>query len=186
MSATRPGQSVLLLQDVAAVLEARSCEYAVIGAMAAAVYGSVRATVDADALVSVSQSALAGLEKSLRKAGLEVELRRGDAEDPIPALLAINDRHGNRVDLLAGLRGLDPDALKRAITLTLSGRPLRIIGREDFIAMKCFAGSPLDLADAEEAIRSAPTPLDLDLVRRLARRFGRSAADAFEGLPLGS
>lgn len=186
MSATRPGQSVLLLQDVAALLDAGDCEYAVIGAMAAAVYGSVRATVDADALVSVSQAKLSGLQKSLRKAGLEVELRRGDPEDPIPALLAISDRHGNRVDLLAGLRGLDPDALGRAITLTLSGRPLRIIGREDFIAMKCFAGGPQDLVDAGEAIRSALTPVDLDLVRRLARRFGRAAADAFEGLQLRS
>ena len=28
---------------------------------------------------------------------------------------------------------------------------LRIVGREDFIAMKCFAGSPQDLLDARSA-----------------------------------
>lgn len=180
MSATGPGQSVLLLLDVAALLDEKGIDYGAIGALAASVYGTVRATVDADAIASVSRAKLGDLEKSLRKAGLKAELRRGDPDDPIPALLAISDRHGNRVDLLAGLRGLDPDAFKRTITLSLSGAPLRIIGREDFIAMKCFAGGPQDLADAEEAIRSANSPVDLDLVRRLARRFGRPAADALE------
>jgi len=180
MSATGPGQSVLLLLDVAALLGEKGIDYAAIGALAASVYGTVRATVDADAIVSVPRAKLGDLEKSLRKSGFKADLRRGDPEDPIPALLAISDRHGNRVDLIAGLRGLDPEAFGRAITLTLSGSPLRIIGREDFISMKCFAGGPQDLADADEAYRSANAPIDIDLVRRLARRFGRPAADALE------
>jgi predicted nucleotidyltransferase len=183
VSATGPGQSVLLLLEVATLLEEKGIGYGAIGALAASVYGTVRASAGADALVSVSGSKLVDLEKTLRKGGLKAELRRGDPEDPIPALLTISDRHGNRVDLLAGLRGLDPDAFNRTITLTLSGMPLRIIGREDFIAMKCFAGGPQDLADADEAIRSANSPIDLDLVRRLSRRFGRPAADALERLP---
>ncbi|MGH8223498.1 MAG: hypothetical protein ACREQZ_11050 [Woeseiaceae bacterium] len=182
MSATGPGQSVLLMLEVAALLEKKGIAYGVIGALAASVYGTVRATADADALVSVSRSKLVDFEKSLRKSGLKTELRRGDPEDPIPALLAISDRHGNRVDLLVGLRGIDADAFNRTVTLTLTGKPLRIMGREDFIAMKCFAGGLQDLVDAQEAISSANPPVDLDLVRRLARRFGRPAADALERL----
>ncbi|MGH8252061.1 MAG: hypothetical protein ACREVI_15445 [Steroidobacteraceae bacterium] len=57
---------------------------------------------------------------------------------------------------------------------------MRIIGREDFIAMKCFAGGAQDIADAQEAMRSADPPIDLDLVRRITRRFGRPAADVLE------
>ncbi|MGH8304676.1 MAG: hypothetical protein ACRETG_03620, partial [Steroidobacteraceae bacterium] len=38
---------------------------------------------------------------------------------------------------------------------------LRVIGREDFIAMKTFAGDPKDLADARSAIRVAGDALDL-------------------------
>jgi len=57
---------------------------------------------------------------------------------------------------------------------------LRIIGREDFIAMKCFAGGPQDILDAQSAYRSAQGPVDLDLLRRVARRFGRDAADNLE------
>jgi hypothetical protein len=116
MSATGPGQSLLLLLDVVAHLEKQGIAYAVVGALAASVYGTVRATTDADALVSVSRKKIAALEKSLRKAGLEADLRFGASDDPIPSMLAISDR--------------------------FAGTMLRIIGREDFIAMKCFAGGP--------------------------------------------
>lgn len=182
MSATGPGQSLLLLLDVVALLNEQGIEYGVVGALAASVYGTVRATTDADALVSVLPSKLAGLEKILRKAGLTVELRRGDSDDPIPALFVISDQFGNRVDLLGGLRGLDPEAFERTIGVAFSRTTLRIIGREDFIAMKCFAGGPQDIADAQEAIRAADAPIDWDLVRRIARRFGRPAADVLERL----
>jgi hypothetical protein len=109
-------------------------------------------------------------------------LRRGDADDPIPALLSVNDRHDNRVDLLAGLRGLDRLALSRSITVDFLGSSLRIIGREDFIAMKCFAGGPQDITDAVQALKIVSQPLDLALLRRATRRFGRPAADVLEKL----
>ena len=182
MSATGPGQSLLLLLDVVAVLDEQDIEYAVVGALAAAVHGTVRATTDADALVSASPAKLTGLEKNLRKAGLVAGLRRGHSDDPIPALLAISDKFGNRVDLLGGLRGLDPDAFERTIAVPFSGTTLRIIGREDFIAMKCFAGGPLDIADAQDAMKVADRPIDLDLLRCITRRFGRPAADVLESL----
>lgn len=94
-----PGQSALLLLDVAAVLADEEIDYAVIGAMAASVHGSIRATTDADALVSVSASKLARLQRAFKKAGFATDLRHGDADDPIAALLAVADKHGNRVDL---------------------------------------------------------------------------------------
>jgi len=182
MKARRPGQSPLLLLDVAAVIDKQGIDYVVIGAMAAAVYGPIRATIDADALISVGLAKLKQLQGALKRAGLRADLRQGDAEDPIPALLAVTDKHGNRVDILAGLRGLDSNAFARAIEVPLQGSPLRIVGREDFIAMKCFAGSQKDIADARDVLRSAKAPIDIDLVRRLSMRFGRSAADALDQL----
>jgi hypothetical protein len=47
--------------------------------------------------------------------------------------------------------------------------------------MKCFAGGPQDMEDARIALRTAEQ-LDLDLLRKVARRFGRSAADALESI----
>jgi predicted nucleotidyltransferase len=180
MRTRRAGQSALLLLDAIAVLRSKTIEYAVIGAMAASVHGSLRATADADALLSVTASKLANLSRAFKKAGFETELRRGDADDPIPAMLIIRDTHGNRVDLLGGLRGLDPDVFSRAVDVPFSGDTLRVVGREDFIAMKCFAGGPQDVADALLALKSAQAPVDHGLLRRVTRRFGRAAADVLE------
>lgn len=182
MKARAPGQSALLLLEVVRVLSKENIDYAVVGALAAAVHGSIRATTDADALLSVTLPKLGKLEKLLRKAGFMTELRRGDAEDPIPALLEVSDQHGNRVDLLGGLRGLDPNAFSRAITVPFQGVSLRVIGREDFIAMKCFAGGPQDIADARAALKNPNDHVDVDLLRRATRRLGRVAADVLEHL----
>jgi predicted nucleotidyltransferase len=172
----------LLLLDVAQVLVNEKVDYAVVGAMAAAVHGAIRATTDADALLWITLSRLGPLEKVFSKAGFISELRRGDAEDPIPALLVLSDHHDNRVDLLAGLRGLDPEAFSRLITVPFQGDSVRVIGREDFIAMKCFAGGPLDLVDARVALKARNEQVDIELLRRITRRFGRAAADALEAL----
>jgi hypothetical protein len=182
MRARAAGHSALLLLDVVDVLVATKIPYAVVGALAAALHGSIRATTDADALISLSLLGLGKLERSLRKAGFTTELHRGDESDPIPALLAVTDRFGNRVDLIGGLRGLDPRAFDRVVSVPFQGSVLKVAGREDFIAMKCFAGGPQDLLDAERALRAADAPIDIDLLRRTTRRFGRAAADVLETL----
>lgn len=180
MRARTIGQSPLLLLDVIEVLRREDIDYAVVGALAAAVYGTIRASADADALVSLSLARLTALSRALKRAGFDVQLRRGDADDPIPAMLVVTDQHGNRVDLLGGLRGLDPQVLARTTEIPFSGETIRVVSREDFIAMKCFAGGPQDLEDARVALGTSGETLDLDLLRRVTRRFGRGAADALE------
>jgi hypothetical protein len=153
-----------------------------IGAVAAAVHGEIRATTDADAVLSISHQQLNALRTAFTRAGFQTELRVGDDGDPIPAMLILKDTHENTVELLAGIRGLDPDAFSRTITVPFQGDTLRMIGREDFIAMKCYAGGPHDMADARAALSSRDAATDLDLVRRLTRRFGREASDVLEHL----
>lgn len=182
MGTEGPGQSALLMLGVAARLNAAGIDYAVVGAMAAAVHGVVRASLDADAVVSAQLQDIAALKQLLATPELKVESRVGEADDPIGALLAVTDAYGNRVDLLIGLRGLDPGAFSRAQEVNLNGQPLRVIGREDFIATKAFAGSALDLSDARQAIAVDRNSLDLELLRRLAGRFGTDAASRVEAL----
>jgi hypothetical protein len=62
------GQSALLLLDAIEVLAREQINYAVIGAMAASIHGVVRASVDADAvlsLISKKPSDLENLDKLL-------------------------------------------------------------------------------------------------------------------------
>jgi hypothetical protein len=134
--------------DVADLLAAKHIRYAVVRAMAAAVHGVVRASLDADAVVGMQVREARGLLQAFIDAGYEAELRVGDVDDPIPALLEVRDRHRNRVDLLIGLRGMDPEALNRTRQVALAGATLQVAGREDFVAIKAFAGGPVDLADA--------------------------------------
>jgi predicted nucleotidyltransferase len=182
MRSSAPGQSALLMADVAEILASRGVRYAVIGAMAAAVHGVVRASLDADAVVALQIREAQALQQALIEDGYAATLRIGDVDDPIPGLLEIKDRHGNRVDLLLGLRGMDPDLLSRTRQVSLAEAVLDIVGREDFIAMKAFAGGPVDLADARAVIELDRESLDLELLRRLAQRFGRDATRVLEEL----
>jgi hypothetical protein len=174
------GQSALLFLDVAEIVQRENVAYAVIGAFALSVHGTIRGTMDVDAVVYTSPRELANLRATFDRAGFRTKLRRGDSDDPIPAMLELRDDYGNQVELLGGLRGLDPEVFSRTVEVPLRGVSLRIVGREDFIAMKCFAGGPQDILDARSAYRSAQGPIDLDLLRTVTRRFGRDAADKLE------
>jgi hypothetical protein len=182
MRAKEPGQSLLLMLDVADVLISHQFRYAVIGAVAAAVHGAVRASLDADAIVAASIPEAQRLRGDIEASGLEAQLRLGDAEDPIAALLAVSDLFGNQVDLVMGLRGMDPGLYARSSLVRFSGASLQVVGREDFIAMKVFAGAPQDISDALSAIAANPESLDLELLRRLALQFGRDTALTLESL----
>jgi hypothetical protein len=76
-------------------------------------------------------------------------------------------------------------SFSRVLEVPFQGEVLRFIGREDFIAMKAFAGGPLDLIDAARAISAAGNSLDLELVRQLARRYGAAAAASIDRLLAG-
>ena len=182
MRATQPGQSALLLLDVVDLLVQDGLEYAVIGAMAASVHGVVRASLDADAVAFISLTRARRLLDQAAGLGLTASLRIGDFEDPVPGLLALEDAHGNRVDLLIGLRGLDRTALMRTLVVPFHGTPLTVLGREDLVATKLYAAGPLDLVDAEGLVKSDRATLDVDLLRRLADRYGSATRARLETL----
>jgi hypothetical protein len=185
LRATRAGQSALLFLDAVEILKREKIDYLVIGAFALAAHAVVRASSDVEALLGVAVSSLAKLAKKFGTLGFTTALRRGEVDDPILGMIVLSDSYGNQVDLLGGLRGLDPKIFSRAVEVPFLGENLRIVGREDFIAMKCFAGGPQDVEDARSVYLNASSPLDLDLLRALTRRFGRDAADKLEQVSAG-
>jgi hypothetical protein len=184
MRTTGPGQSALLLLDVIAVLNEVQVDYAVVGAMAASFYGPVRASLDADAVISFGrgQTTLENLGGELKQAGFDTQLRRGDIDDPISAVLVAADEYGNRVDLLFGLRGMEAAAFGRAVEVRFMNEPVRIIGIEDFIAMKLFAASPKDIDDARNALAVSGDNVDKNLLKTITRQYGRQELDTLEQL----
>ena len=85
-------------------------------------------------------------------------------------------------DVAGFLGGMDPGLRDRTRQVRLEEAVLEIVGREDFIAMKAFAGGPIDLADARAVIELGRDSLDFALLRRLAQRFGHDARRVIEDL----
>lgn len=184
MTASGPGQSVELLVDMVAVLNTAEIEYAVIGALAASVHGLVRASQDADVVIHVTVAGLREVDSRLSDLGLETELRRGDIDDPIPALLLVSDKYGNRVDLLAGLKGMRAAVYQRVVEVKIAGTAttLRVVSREDLVAMKAFVGGPRDMLDARHCIAVAGAELNVKLLRTVVADYGRHAIENCEKL----
>lgn len=184
MSTTGPGQSASLLLDVIGVLQERRIPYAVIGAMAASFHGVVRASLDVDAMISLppGRTELEALNDALRRAGLKSTVRTGDAGDPIGAVIRVEDRFQNRVDLLTGIRGMTQALFSRAIDAEFMGARIRVVSLEDFIAMKILAGSPKDSSDAAGVLRVSSKQVDVPLLRDLVRPYGRRALRLLETL----
>jgi hypothetical protein len=174
MRTTGPAQPAQLLLDVVDLLTDLHVQYAVVGAFAVSFYGVPRATSDADTVVWFSGSGKSeqDLKDYLLAAGYDAQLNRGDIDDPISGAIVVKDRHGNRADLLLGVRGMNPDAASRCVSASLLDSSIRIIGAEDLIAMKVFAGGPQDLEDVRGILQVSGHLLNLQLLRSLTRRYG--------------
>jgi predicted nucleotidyltransferase len=184
MKAKGPGQSALLLLDVIDILNKRRIPHAVIGAFAASFHGVVRASMDADAMISL-QSVQVDFETliyELRKAGLKASYRRGDLGDPVGAVVHGEDRFKNRVDLLMNIRGMTEAVFSRTIEAEFMGARIHLVGIEDFIAMKIFAGSPKDLNDAAGVLKVSRDRTNFSLLRELVQGYGKSALHRLETL----
>jgi hypothetical protein len=172
MRTTGPSQSPLLLLDVIDVLDRLGIPYLIVGAIAAAYHGTVRASRDADAVVSLPLEGIPKLAEQLTMAGFQVRISTGASDDPIRRVLLLTDAHGNAVDLLWGVRGMAKGALDRRRTTSLLGASVNVIGPEDFIAMKVSAGGPKDIGDVQGVLEISGDALDLPLLRKLTRRYG--------------
>ena len=84
----------------------------------------------------------------------------------------IMDGAGNQVDLIGGIRRLDPGFFQRAFEDEFDGLKLRIASPEDLIALKIFAGGPQDIEDAQGVLEIQASAIDKDLLLNLCRHFG--------------
>jgi len=183
MRTTAPGQSALLLLDVVELLQKRRIPYAVVGAFAASFYGMVRASLDADAVISLrTPQERDDLCRDLKEQGLKVERRVGDAEDPIAAVIHVGDRFHNRVDLLIGIRGMTDGVFLRLEQTQFMGCSLNMIGLEDFIAMKMFAGSPKDIRDVIGVLEVSKDKIKAGLLEDLSALYGNECTTRLQAL----
>ena len=175
MRAKGPGQSAIFLLDVVDVLSKLRISYAVVGALAASFYGIVRASMDADAVISFqgSKGNHKLLLSKLMRAGFDATWRQGGVDDPIAGVINVEDCYHNRVDLLMGIRGMKADVFSRTVVSSLFNSRIRIISVEDFIAMKVFAGGHKDIEDAKGALKVSAGKIDMALLEELTLNYGK-------------
>ncbi len=171
------GQSPLLFLKVMKILKKRKISYAIIGAFAASFYGVIRASVDIDAIISIKNIAadMNSFIEDLKGLGHKVIFRMGSQDDPIGAVINIEDKYKNRVDLIMNIKAIDDDVFKRSVSTMFMEKNINIVGFEDFIAMKIFAGSSKDLKDVEGVLEVSGGSLNRKLLKSLLAKQGAQA-----------
>ena len=152
-----------VLDRVCERLRERHVEAVVIGATALAWYGVSRSTIDIDLLV-VDHAVLAtGFWDGLQ--GVDVEVRRGDADDPLAGVVRCR-RPGHRpVDLVVGRHAWMRDIVERTTGADRGSPPT--VEAADLVCLKLFAGGFQDLNDIAQLRAVLGGPLDQQVQERL-------------------
>lgn len=173
MSASTASEATLALaKRVAAEAADLGIATAVIGAMALAVHGYVRATEDVDlGVCTLFSPTLQGLRNRLRDLGLNVTLRSPDDDDPLDGVLVVQD--GDALVEVVNLRGrLGRAAVDNAEDL---GEGLRCVRAADLVALKLYAGGRQSHHDVH-ALLDANPDIDLAEVERTCGALGLAGA----------
>jgi hypothetical protein len=80
------------------------------------------------------------------------------------------------------IRGMTEAAFSRTVEAKFMDAPIRLIGVEDFIAMKLFAGSPKDLSDVTGVLQVSRSRIRMPLVRQLVQGYGKRTSSKLEAL----
>ncbi|HEV8583110.1 MAG TPA: hypothetical protein VGX68_28925 [Thermoanaerobaculia bacterium] len=142
-----------LLSHVADVLRAAEVRFALIGASAMAAHGVGRSTLDQDLLVVNPSCLQPGFWKDLQQTGVRVEVRRGDAFDPLAGVVRFEQRGERPVDLVVGKFAWQRNVIQRAMAARgATEAPIPVARAADIILLKLFAGGPQDAWDIEQIL----------------------------------
>lgn len=140
---------------VSALLDAAGVAHALIGATALAAAGVVRSTFDVDFLTTDDRSLDPHLWQSLRAGDAAVEIRRGDADDPLAGVVRVSASEQRPVDLIVGRYGWQQRAVERAQPLSTG---YRVALPRDLILLKLFAGGAQDRWDVQQLLVAVADP----------------------------
>lgn len=148
------------LRKVIVFLDTCGLHYAVIGGIALAQWGIVRATYDADIKVLVPNQDYAAVRATLR-AAFPVPARGELPHNPLIVALTVDDVI---VDLLLALPGYEELIVERAVSRDLGGWTARICSAEDLIIQKVVAGRDKDWLDVDALLVEQRGKLDMTYV----------------------
>lgn len=163
-----------LLEQVTAALDGVGARYALVGAGALAVHGIARSTFDLD-LFTTDAAALepATWARLAADSRVQVEVRRGDADDPLAGVVRLATAGERDIDVVVGRWPWQTDVVERARPVVVTGVRLPVVGPADLILLKLYAGGSQDSWDIEQLLASDDRPRLVDEVEtRLDRLPG--------------
>jgi hypothetical protein len=164
------------------LFRAERIDYAIIGAFAVAAWGEVRGTRDLDLLVEGAM--IEHVSTALERSGYTVEVRLGDEDDPIAAVVRAHSGSGEelqQVDVLTGIRGAPAGIVVRARPVLLGSLAVSVASPEDMIVLKLLAGSVQDLEDARGIALLQGDRLSHSLLTEICPAVLKPALDAILG-----
>lgn len=143
------------LSELSARLDQQQIPHAVIGALALSAHGVVRASDDIDVLVTDLRCLEAATWSDIGP-GITVDIRRGDADDPLAGLVRLTPSHGTPIDVVIGRGRWQDEILGRARRSMLFGSQVPVVSPSDFVLLKLYAGGPQDAWDIDQLLDAVP------------------------------
>jgi hypothetical protein len=141
-----------LLARVSAELAARSIPHALVGAAAMAVHGISRSTFDADLFTTDRAVLDQALWSALAAEATAVDLRVGDADDPLAGVVRFAREGQRSVDLVVGRDRWQAEVIARAVPTPLGGAEIPVVTPADLVLLKLHAGGPQDAWDVTQLL----------------------------------
>jgi len=176
---------VSLIGRVAAVLEEAGIPFAAVGGIALAARGVARSTLDIDLLAMDTRCLDAEIWRPVETAGASVEVRRGDAEDPLAGVVRIRQKGERAVDIVLGRSVWQGEAIARAEPLVVLDALVPIVRSSDLVLLKLFAGGPQDAWDVGQLLRADADGTLVANVENALPRLPRHAATLWQRIRSG-
>jgi hypothetical protein len=140
---------VTLLERVGVILSEHAIPHALIGAAALAAHGVSRSTFDQDLLVYNRRVLESGFWSALTGVA-SIDIRIGDADDPLAGVVRISEAAERVVDVVVGRHQWQQDVIARATIFGADQPP--VVERADLILLKLYAGGSQDKWDIEQLL----------------------------------
>ena len=161
-----------LLARVTAELERAGIAAAVCGAGALAVHGVARSTYDIDLLTTDPRTLHDAIWQGLAGTQVDVEIRRGDDDDPLLGVVRVTQDKERPVDVIVGRHAWQRAVVDAASPARVLGATVGVVDVPSLILLKLYAGGPQDLWDIEQLLAVAGD----DVVRAVDAVIGQLPA----------
>jgi hypothetical protein len=140
----------VILGWVARLLAGEQVRFAMIGAVAMAAHGVSRSTLDIDLLTTDARV----LDQTLWHAaqGASIDIRRGDADDPLLGVVRVRRDDERQVDVIVGRHDWQTAIVDGARPVDIEGESIPVADAAGLILLKLYAGGSQDVWDIRELL----------------------------------